>query len=132
MISNLFSTKTTVRNVRKKYGVANWGKRIRRRVQELLCKGLRITKVARLAGCCRDTVYRIISELEKKSRTLGLTYRKPPVMKSIGRSYAGKAFWDMTDDQKKDAFAKGYAAGLRFDPDRMAVYSLSETATLCI
>lgn len=125
-------SKTTVRNVRKKYGVANWGKRIRRRVQELLCKGLRITKVARLAGCCRDTVYRIISELEKKSRTLGLTYRKPPVMKSIGRSYAGKAFWDMTDDQKKDAFAKGYAAGLRFDPDRMAVYSLSETATLCI
>lgn len=125
-------SKTTVRNVRKKYGVANWGKRIRRKVRELLEKGTRISKAARLAGCCRDTVYRIIAELTCREKAPELIYRKPPVIRVIGSAYAGKAFWGMTDDQKKDAFAKGCAAGLRFDPDRMALCSLSETATLCI
>lgn len=125
-------SKTTVRNVRKKYGIASWGVRIRKRVQELLGRGLRKSKVARLAGCCRDTVYRALAELERKSRAPGLIYRKPPVIKAIGRAYAGKAFQGMTQEQKKDAFAKGYAAGLRYDRDRMEVYSLSETATLCI
>lgn len=132
-------SKTTVRNVRKQNGIANWGVRIRRKVQGLLDKGMRISKAARKAGCCRDTVYRIIKELKmkalKQSERQPARYWNPPVVAAIGRAYAGKAFWKMTASQKKDAFAKGYTSGLRYDPDRMEVYQLtelSETKRLCI
>ena len=107
-------SRTTVANVRKKRGLAGWGRRVRRIVRGLAMAGCKYTRIAARAGCSMATVYNILREMRLRMSMRKKPFIIPPSQfYTIGRAYAGAAFDWMDKEKKKDAYAEGFAAGYR-------------------